>query len=140
MCIRDSSVTCYVMFAQIAEAVATNPSYYWQPNALATDQNTIRIHHLTTLGAVAQTKLYLAGVPATTGIGCCWTAIIYANVATPRFYMSWSVERRSSTEPAIRAYGGMWDEQVTQMTSIKVMATQTNGIGTGSVLALYKVP
>ena len=138
--LAGNSVSCYVMFVQMAETLATNPSYYWQPNAIATNQTTQYVYtNVTTLGTAVQTRFYLAGIPATTGVGCSWTAVIYSNIITPRFYMSWSVERRSAVEPAIRAYGGQWDEQVTELTSILITSTQTGGIGAGSVLSLLKL-
>lgn len=131
----------YKLLAQIKNGANALTFYTVRPNGQTTNLSTI--YHTDNGGGSSNntdTVWYLCGADALSwGEG---EALLHAiqsshSVSQNRTFQSMSGYSNGGNLQILRTVG-LWNESSTNITTIDVVATQTNGIGDGSVIGLYK--
>ena len=132
----------YVLVFRVKKAVASAMNIELQPNAATTNQ--VSSGHFAgpsgASGVLNNTTLRLMeDGDATNGNISAGVAVIEAKTGILRtMRCQWTVALAS---PAVYSahFAGVWNETATNITSLVFIASQTNGIGTGSYARLYKL-
>lgn len=125
----------YLLVGVIKNNSGLQCRYDWQPNGIATNQASF-------IGATSYSTLVLADVPS--GGYATFQAVIDGqnnpnSIAFPRTYTGTTVATTTTPTASGGAIGGIWTDNSTNITGITVAANQTNGIGDGSTLILFRL-
>ena len=138
----DSNIA-YMFFVQVVETVATSVNYFWTPNGIPAAGGNQTSERVAAFGGVitgaSAAIMYMAGIPATTGVGTNIWMTINCNSATSRAYHCFSVERRALNSPQWRNYGGMWDDVGTNLTSVQLSSNNVAGYNVGTIATCYRL-
>ena len=129
----------YKLKARLKNNSGSTSVYSWRPNNVTTNQQFQRLLVTGTSTPSASTGSVLAIHALNASVTGIADYDIYAranpnSVASGRFYAGFSYD----TTPALKHYGGDWNDTSANITSIVINSDQTNGIGDGSELWLYK--
>ena len=130
----------YFLVGRIKNASGATALYSWQPNGVTTNQTYQRLLVTGTSTPAASTGSVLAIHALNSGVNGVVQYTIHASdnpnsQATTRYYQGISFD----TTPALKNYAGNWNESSTNITSIVIHSDQSNGLGNGTELVLYKL-
>lgn len=130
----------YYLIGRIKNASGSTCAYTLQPNGISTNQASIRQFAHNSGGGVDQTSnLRLAETETGVTIAGSWNfnpLKVQNSVALQRFY--WGQYTGFSATVVNGQVSGRWNETSTNVTSLVVHADNSNCIGDGSTLGLYK--
>lgn len=133
----------YIVEGTWVKGVAAASDLSLQPNNLATNQETSRVDSVNGGAASVGTfaGLHLATASATfvaddvIGFG----ARLAAETGEYRAFRSQAAAVGPGVDSAVTTFGGGWSENSTNITSLRILCSEEDGIGAGSVFRLYRI-
>jgi hypothetical protein len=137
----------YLLLGRIVNASGASPFYSWRPNNVTTNQlGQLSQFYNGNTNFVQQTStLSFANINSGNTISFEMKIFAKSNPngqAVVRQYTGTTsgaiIAGTPGTNPVSGTVGGQWNDTSTNITSIVIVSDQTNGIGNGSTIALYK--
>jgi len=130
----------YILLVSFKNASTVDEcAYYFCPNGLTTNLSSQRIHVDGSAVSAARYSyaFFLTNVELNGGTGF---AVVhyYAKSGVQRRHVSLTSMRDTTTLIRAASFAGLWNETETVITSLEIKANQTNGIGAGSKLFLFR--
>jgi len=128
----------YVLAGRIKNGQAGASFVTLRPNGIVAAQSTEKVTGIAAAVAAANVADLRVAEPQSLFTSWFFSTII-AKTGQPRFLFSTESQQRAAATASLFTFAGLWNDTVTNITSLSVFSSLALGLGAGSELTLYRL-